>query len=348
MFSRKLLIIYIILLLLVLAIMGSLIFRMQSVVQPRDYYEIKQSGVLRIVTEYNQSGYFMSGDTLQGFQYELCRKLAEYSGLEVEIHLEMSLDKSFEGLKNNRYDVIARNIPTTTELKEHYLFVEPMVLNKQVLVQRKTENNNGIKPLRNQLELAKKTLYVPENSPAILRLQNLQYEIADTIHIVEEPLYSSEQLIIMVAKGDIDYAVCDHQIARLSKKQYPEIDIDTDISFTQLQSWAVRKHSPDLLDSLNHWFAQMRKDGTFDKIYRKYYHIIPPTTTKMRIPISTTDTGKAKESAETSTPVEETTHDAVKPVPEEENGTPSTLPEASPTEEKQPNKQLFVSYIITD
>ena len=170
MFSRKLLIIYIILLLLVLAIMGSLIFRMRSGVQPRDYHEIKQSGVLRIVTEYNQSGYFMSGDTLQGFQYELCRKLAEYSGLEVEIHLEMSLDKSFEGLKNNRYDVIARNIPTTTELKEHYWFVEPIVLNKQVLVQRK---NNGITPLRNQLELAKKTLYVPQNSPAILRLQNL-------------------------------------------------------------------------------------------------------------------------------------------------------------------------------
>ena len=68
MFSRKLLIIYIILLLIVLAIMGSLILRMKFNISPRDYYEIKQDGVLRIVTEYNQSGYFMSGDTLQGFQ----------------------------------------------------------------------------------------------------------------------------------------------------------------------------------------------------------------------------------------------------------------------------------------
>ena len=55
----------------------------------------------------------------------------------------------------------------------------------------------------------------------------------------------------MVAKGDIDYAVCDQQIARVSKGNLPEIDIDTDISFTQLQSWAVRKDSPILLDSLN-------------------------------------------------------------------------------------------------
>lgn len=342
MFSRKLLIIYIILLLIVLAIMGSLILRMKFNISPRDYYEIKQDGVLRIVTEYNQSGYFMSGDTLQGFQYELCRKLAEYSGLEVEIHLEMSLDKSFEGLENNRYDVIARNIPTTTELKKHYLFVEPIVLNKQVLVQRKAAINQGIKPLRNQLELAKKILYVPQNSPAILRLQNLQYEIADTIHIVEEPLYSSEQLIIMVAKGDIDYAVCDQQIARLSKKQYPEIDIDTDISFTQLQSWAVRKYSPDLLDSLNHWFARMRKDGTFDHIYRKYYHVISPATTKMRtpVPISTTDSSHAKESVGT---VEGMPHETLKLVSEEESTMYPATPVSPvfPAEEEQPNKQLF-------
>ena len=53
MFSRKLLIIYIILLLIVLAIMGSLILRMKFNISPRDYYEIKQDGVLRIVTEYS-------------------------------------------------------------------------------------------------------------------------------------------------------------------------------------------------------------------------------------------------------------------------------------------------------
>ena len=48
-------------------------------------------------------------------------------------------------------------------------------------------------------------------------------------------------------------------------------DIETDISFTQLQSWAVRKTSPILLDSLNSWFRRIREEGTFEAIYRKYY-----------------------------------------------------------------------------
>ena len=237
----------------------------------RDYIEIHSEGIMRIVTEYNQSGYFVSGDTIQGFQYELCRVISEISGLEVQIFLDMSLSESFSGLNKRKYDIIARNIPVTSEIKENYLFTDPVVFNKQVLVQRKTEANSSIPPIRNQLELAGKILYIPENSPAMLRIQNLQHEIGDTITVIEDNRYSSEQLIIMVAKGDIDYAVCDQQLATIASKQFPEIDIITDISFTQLQSWALRKESAALLDSLNHWFNVIRDNGMYDDIYKRYY-----------------------------------------------------------------------------
>ncbi len=272
--SRKLIGVYAGLLIIAVATM-IMLWRLKTMpkaeILPRDYPEIKQEGILRMVTEYNQSGYYVAGDTIEGFQYELSQEIAKLSGLEVQTHLEMSLAESFQELEENKCDIIARNIPITSDIKEEYLFTEPIVLNKQVLVQRTEEANKGIKPLRNQLDLAGKTLYIPKDSPARLRLQNLGHEIGDTIYVVEDELYSGEQLAIMVAKGDIDYAVCDQQIATLSQKQLPEIDIKTDISFTQLQSWAVRKDSPILLDSLNSWLDQIRKNGTFDKIYKKYY-----------------------------------------------------------------------------
>ena len=235
----------------------------------RDYDEIRSEGILHVVTEYNQSGYFASGDTIQGFQYELCRAISEISGLDVQVFLDMSLTESFANLNNRKYDVIARNIPVTSEIKENYLFTDPVVLSKQVLVQRAAKDS--IQPVRNQLELAGKTLYIPENSPALLRIQNLQHEIGDTIYVIEDSRYSSEQIIIMVARGDIDYAVCDLQIATIAARQLPEIDIGTDISFTQLQSWAVRKESVALLDSLNHWFGIIRDMGIYDDIYKRYY-----------------------------------------------------------------------------
>lgn len=271
--SKKLLIAYVVLLIVAITTMVQL-WRFKNTpkeIHLRDYPEIKQEGILRVVTEYNQSGYYIAGDTIEGFQYELSQAIAKISGLEVQTHLVMSLTESFAMLSENQCDVIARNIPITSEIKEDFLFTEPIVLNKQVLVQRTEKTNNGIKPIRNQLDLAQKTLYIPKDSPALLRLQNLGHEIGDTIFVKEDEVYSSEQLAIMVAKGDIDYAVCDQQIARLSKGQLPEIDIDTDISFTQLQSWAVRKSSPILLDSLNSWLTQIRESGLYDEIYKRYY-----------------------------------------------------------------------------
>lgn len=269
--SRKLLILYVFLLVLVVSIMVVVGKYRKQTVNPRDYTEIKQEGVLRLVTEYNQTGYYIAGDTIEGFQYELGQAIAELSGLEVEIHLEMSLANSFEQLSHRSCDIIARNIPVTTELKDTFLFSDPVLLNKQVLVQRTAEANNGIEPIRNQLDLAEKTLYIPKNSPALLRLKNLEQEIGDTIYVKEDSLYSSEQLIIMVASGDIDYAVCDQLIALRSQQQFPMIDIQTDISFTQLQSWAVRKESPILLDSLNSWFKQIKESGLYNKLYSRYY-----------------------------------------------------------------------------
>lgn len=238
----------------------------------RDYNEIAQEGILRLITEYEQSGYYVSGDTIKGFQYELAQAIADLSGLEVQIHLEMNLPESFQELTTGGCDIIARNIPITSEMKETFLFTDPIMLNKQVLVQRTASANKNIAPIRNHLELADKTLYIPKDSPALLRLRNLEDEIGDSIHIIEDELYSSEQLIIMVAKGDIDYAVCEQSIAAKAQKRYPEIDMATDISFTQLQSWVLRKESVILLDSLNSWFNQIRENGLYDKIYNRYYN----------------------------------------------------------------------------
>lgn len=271
--TRKIYIVYGILLAAVLAAM-SMLWKFNSSakeIPARDYPQIKEEGILRIITEYDNTGYYISGDTIEGFQYELSQAIASLSGLEVETHLEMSLAKSFDELDENKCDIIARNIPITSEIKEEYLFTDPIILNKQVLVQRTEQANNGTKPIRNQLDLAQKTLYIPQDSPSKLRLKNLEHEIGDTIYVKEDPLYSTEQLIIMVAKGDIDYAVCDQKVAEQSLQQLPEIDIQTDISFTQLQSWAVRKSSPELLDSLNSWFRQIRENGLYDQIYKRYY-----------------------------------------------------------------------------
>jgi membrane-bound lytic murein transglycosylase MltF len=225
----------------------------------RDYPAIEASGVLNVVTEYNSVGYYVSGDSIAGIQYDLCRYIEKRSGLQVNIILENSLEVSIQKLNDNTCDVIALNIPITNESKKELAFTVPVTQNKQVLVQRKPKGDEAIPLIRNQMDLANETILVPKNSPGILRLQNLSEEIAEPIYIQEVENYTQEQILYMVAYGQKDYAVVDKEIALKNAKLFPEIDIQTDISFTQLQAWAVRKNAPVLLDSLNVWIAGYKK-----------------------------------------------------------------------------------------
>lgn len=237
----------------------------------RDYPEIEQTGTLHIVTDLNPIGYFVSSDTIAGYNYELLQALQQYTGILFKISVENSLEKSFEGLKTGKYDLVARNIPINSNLRNEYNFTESIINNRLVLVQRKAEFNNGIDPIRNHLDLGKKTLYVAADSPSIFRLKNLSHEIGDTIFIIEDDTYQGNQLALMVAAGEIDYTVCDIKTAESLASKIPELDIKTDIGFTHFEAWAVRANAPILLDSLNTWINKFKATKEYAGILKKYY-----------------------------------------------------------------------------
>ena len=67
-------------------------------------------------------------------------------------------------------------------------------------------------------------------SPSAMRLRNLSAEIGDTILVKEDPDYGSEQLVMMVAVGDIPLAVVNEKTALRLAGEYPGIDVSTAIS----------------------------------------------------------------------------------------------------------------------
>lgn len=260
-----------VILIIAIAIITYIIIQHRNTPVHRDYADIEEIGILHIVTDLNPIGYFVSSDTIAGYNYELLQALQQYTGIHFEISVENSLEKSFEGLKNGKYDLVARNIPINSNLRNEYNFTEAIINNRLVLVQRKAEFNNGTEPIRNHLDLGKKTLYVAADSPSILRLQNLSHEIGDTIFIIEDNTYQANQLALMVAAGEIDYTVCDIKTAESLTSKIPELDIKTDIGFTHFEAWAVRANSPILLDSLNTWIKRFKSKKEYSDILKKYY-----------------------------------------------------------------------------
>jgi membrane-bound lytic murein transglycosylase MltF len=226
---------------------------------------------LIVATDYSALDYSIVNGAEQGFQYELVNAFASSLDMEVEWKLENDLAKSIDMLNNGDVDLIARPIPVTTEMREQVLFSKPILQTRKVLVQRKAEYNDSIEPIRDQLELAGKTIYVPSNSPDILRLKNLADEIADTIIIKEMPDYQAQQLLVMVAKGDIDYAVCDEKEAIEASESLPEIDYGTAVGFHQLHSWAIRKSNTDLCAKVDTFLTHYKPTKEYRRLYLKYY-----------------------------------------------------------------------------
>ena len=144
-----------------------------------------------------------------------------------------------------------------------------MLLNKQVLIQR--TDSNGNVAIRNQLDLAGCTLHIAQDAPTRLRIENLAHEIGNKIHIKELPDYGAEHLIILVATGEIDYAVCDEAKAAVIAADYDNIDYRTDISFTQFMSWTLRKESPILRDSIDSWLTRIQQTEEYKSLYTKYF-----------------------------------------------------------------------------
>ncbi|MFO7851132.1 MAG: transporter substrate-binding domain-containing protein [Bacteroidota bacterium] len=244
----------------------------------RDLDEIRERGKLIALTDYNSISYFIYRGEPMGFQFELLREFADYLQIELELVTENDLSKSFNMLNDGTIDLLALNLTINNERKKKVKFTDPIMQTRQVLVQKRPDNwpvmtKDQIDDLlvRSLLDLADKTVYVQSESSYAQRMKNLQSEIGDTIHIVEVPM-EAEELITLVASGEINYTVSDENIAMVNRTYYPNIDLETPVSFEQNLAWAVRLNgSEKLLEELNNWIEGFKKSERYANLYAKYF-----------------------------------------------------------------------------
>ncbi len=229
----------------------------------------KSSGgdTIDVAIEYSPLSYYTYNDTTGGFNYDFLRLLSETSGMKFKYHPIVSLQNALDRLKNGMYDVMAAQFPVTRENKELYLFTSALYLDNQVLVQRK----DSVLKINSQLDLAGDTVNIVKGSPMRDRINSLSREIGDTIYVVQDSVYGPEQLFMMVATGDIKYAVINESIARKMAATHPNVDISQAISFTQFQSLTLDKGNTQLCNELNEGILKVKKDPRYKELLQRYF-----------------------------------------------------------------------------
>jgi membrane-bound lytic murein transglycosylase F len=236
----------------------------------RDLDAIKKDGVLKALVVYSSTSYFLYKGQPMGFEYEILKRLAEHLDLKLEIVVSTDLDSEFEILNRGDVDLIAHGMAITNQRKGEVNFTEYLYLTKQVLVQKKPDNYRKISwgALQKQLihdpiELIDDTVSIRRNSNYYERLISLSNEIGGNIVIdTLDSQLSTDEIIKMVANGEIKYTIADENLAKINASYNPILKIDIPISFSQRIAWVTRKKSPNLQAVINKWIKAERKEAT--------------------------------------------------------------------------------------
>jgi membrane-bound lytic murein transglycosylase F len=199
-----------------------------------------------------------------GFEYDLAKAFSEYLGVKLNIILP-PWGHLADRLNRGDGDFIAASltvIPSRENLmdfSDEYLQIQQMAI---VHV-----DNYDIRELN---DLENQIIHVRQGTSYEERLKELQKEGLHFILQTYEDL-PTEELIRMVAEKEIDATIADTNVALLNRRYYPKIKLGFPIEEPQSLGWAVRKGEEELLNEINKFIKKIKEDGTFSRIYEKYY-----------------------------------------------------------------------------
>ena len=262
--------VYIIILLCAITLMFSLKKCSSSLPLKQEYYTRAGGDTINIAIEISPLSLSMADDTISGFYYEILKLIETKKNVPFKFHQFVPLSFALDGLNTGLFDIVVADIPATSNLKEKYLLTQSLYVDHQLLVQQK-DKSTGKVDIEDYNQLASDTVWVVKDSPFIDRITNLKEELGcDTIYIIESDDYSSEQLVILTALGEIKRAVVNASVAKEMASDYPQLDINTKISFNQFQVWILKQDNQALCNRFNDWITEIKSSKEYESLLQKY------------------------------------------------------------------------------
>lgn len=220
----------------------------------RDLDQIKKSGVIRLITRYNSSSYFLDKGIERGFEYEFFKHFAKEEGLSVEVVIIKDGQNPIDMLNSGEGDVIAANYVKTPKRKKYIDFSRPYNLVNQVIVL--PENKYADDPPDSLSQLGDIKISVRKNSSYYQTLRELKNEgYPFKINAVSEG-WDTEALILNVAQNEMNATVSDNNLYHAAHNYINGVVAGPVISKSDTVAWGIRKNSPELKKAMNNYLAQ--------------------------------------------------------------------------------------------
>lgn len=243
------------------ATIALLIALIPALAAAEDLAKIKSAGVIRVGTEgtYAPFTYHDASGKLVGFDVEIAQAVAAKLGVKAEF-IEGKWDGLIAGLDANRYDAVANEVSITEARKAKYDFSSPYIASKAALIVR--GDNTAIKTFAD-LKGKKSANTLTSNFGKLA--QSFGAEIV--------PVQGFNDSLELLASGRVDATINDSLSFLDYKKHQPNSKLkiaatEKDADFSGI---IFRKGNPQLQAAINKALADIKADGSYQKISFKYF-----------------------------------------------------------------------------
>ena len=225
--------------------------------------EIRTRGELRVVTLNLPTCYYLGAQGTEGLEYELASAYAEHLGVRLNMYPLANEGELQVELAAGRADLAAASLSGSPEWARSADAAEPYTLIPQLVVYQR----DGVRP-RDTLQLESATLAVRAGTPQERILQRLKNTVAPTLRW-EETAPTSADPVEDVDSGTAQYAITDEREFSFAHHLYPNVLVGFTLPEQRPVGWMVRKNAPQLLASVNAFFAQLAASGRLAQLVQE-------------------------------------------------------------------------------
>lgn len=217
--------------------------------------EIRDRGVLVMLTRNGASSYFQGAQGDTGPEFELARHFAEYLGVDIEVRVADAFKDLQQLLDDGEGDLIAANLTRTPARELAFRFGPAYAeTHTQVVVRR------GIRKPRSLSDLA-------SLKGAVLAGTSYEEQMLDAA--AEVPILNweshadagMEDLLLAVDEGRIDYTLVDERIFLVNRQFYPNVREAFDLGPAEPLAWAFVRDDDDSLVQQAELFMRQADTG---------------------------------------------------------------------------------------
>ncbi|MFH2141851.1 MAG: transporter substrate-binding domain-containing protein, partial [Bacteroidota bacterium] len=244
----------------------------------RTFAQIIESGKLVAIVSTNSTDYFIYRGEPMGFNYELLKMFCDYMHIKLEIKVNNDIQHSFEYLNSGKCDIVSMNLNYTESRNEQISFTSSISQSRHVLVQRKLDDWKKISKkdqekhfIRCSDDFNGTKIAVQKKSVFEELLYQFALKFGVQIEVVVNDSLDVEEIIKQVADGEIDYTICDENVAKVNSKYYKNLDVKTALTIPQNFYWAVNSESDSLKNVFDLWVDSIKTTKKFKLLYQKYF-----------------------------------------------------------------------------